>query len=71
MKIIHCKNLRFISFEGLFRYMIRNNLKKIKYRLEDHGVKGKVEQKSYEQIKEILKAEKYNIDDIVSSEINK
>lgn len=51
--------------------MIRNNLKKIKYRLEDHGVKGKVEQKSYEEIKEMLRAEEYNIDDIVSSEINK
>lgn len=69
MKIIYYRNLRFINFEGLFRFMVRNNMQKVKYSIENNGIKSKQQVSTYEEIENILIQEKYNVKEIIEHEL--
>lgn len=71
MRVIHCRNLRFISFECLFRYMIRNKLKSVNYIEEVDGTKEKEQNITYDEIKEKLVKDKYNVNEIIRVESSK
>ena len=71
MKIIHCEGNKFLTYEALFRFMIYRNYQSVKIRIEEHGVKSREMRVTYDYIKGILLKEKYNVDEIIRSELEK
>lgn len=71
MKIIHCKNHKFLTYEALLRFMIRNNYRSVKIKVEDHGTTGREIIATLEYVKGILLKEKYNVDEIIRTELEK
>lgn len=51
--------------------MIYRNYQSIKIRIEEHGVKSREMRVTYDYIKGILLKEKYNVDEIIRSELEK
>lgn len=51
--------------------MIRNNYRSVKIKVEDHGTTGREIIATLEYVKGILLKEKYNVDEIIRTELEK
>ena len=51
--------------------MVRNNMQKVKYSIENNGIKSKQQVSTYEEIENILIQEKYNVKEIIEHELKK